>query len=97
MTSRSTRALIESSATYTRAMTALPPTSVEAIFSGGVLRPLQPLSLQEDERVRVTIEKHALNGSTPDDGRARLISGFDRMQLHSGGVLPRRDDLHDRG
>ena len=28
---------------------------IEAVFEGGVLRPLEPLSLQENEHVRVTV------------------------------------------
>ena len=32
------------------------PINVEAIYENGLLKPTEPLPLQEDERVRVTIE-----------------------------------------
>lgn len=37
--------------------------TVDAIYENGVLRPVQPLALAEQERVRVTVE--AANGSAP--------------------------------
>ena len=40
---------------------------VEAIFECGVLRPLEPLSLSESQRVRLTLDGRPLpkNGNTP--------------------------------
>jgi predicted DNA-binding antitoxin AbrB/MazE fold protein len=35
------------------------PKQVDAIYEGGVLKPLEPLSLPEKERVRVTISQVA--------------------------------------
>jgi predicted DNA-binding antitoxin AbrB/MazE fold protein len=32
------------------------PLTVEAIYEGGVLKPVQPLPLKEQERVRLTVE-----------------------------------------
>ena len=32
------------------------PLTVEAVYENGVLRPIQPLPLQEHQRVRLTIE-----------------------------------------
>ena len=31
--------------------------TIEAIFQNGVLKPVEPLALQEDEKVRVTVHK----------------------------------------
>jgi predicted DNA-binding antitoxin AbrB/MazE fold protein len=31
------------------------PLIVEAVYEGGVLRPVQPLALQEHQRVRITV------------------------------------------
>jgi predicted DNA-binding antitoxin AbrB/MazE fold protein len=53
---------------------------VEAVYEGGVLRPLRPLSLAERQRVRLTISDSAVIGSERDTAvieRARLeVSGL---------------------
>ena len=69
----------------------------EAIYSGGVLKPLGDLSLREDERVRVTVE--SLEDQDNGDRTAafeRLLAGIDKMQFRMTGRLPTRDELHDR-
>lgn len=33
--------------------------NIEAVYEGGVLRPLSPLKLKEHEKVRITLEKEA--------------------------------------
>jgi predicted DNA-binding antitoxin AbrB/MazE fold protein len=40
--------------------------SVEAIYENGVLKPLEPLSLREQERVKVTISK-------PESRKGKLL------------------------
>ena len=68
----------------------------EAIFSGGVLKPLGKISLHEAERVRLIIER---TESTPEARRLafeRLRAGIATMCFRSSGRLPGRDDLHDR-
>ena len=64
----------------------------EAIFTGGVLRPLEELSLRESQRVRL------LNEPMPDREAAlkKLRAGIESMQFVSKGKLPSRDELHDR-
>ncbi len=34
------------------------PTVIEAVFEDGVIKPLEPLDLQEHQRVRVAISSH---------------------------------------
>jgi predicted DNA-binding antitoxin AbrB/MazE fold protein len=69
---------------------------VEAIFTGGVLKPLEDLALVEAQHVRLIVQPLA---EAPAD-RQRLIKklqdGIDAMQFFSSGSLPRRDELHDR-
>ncbi len=70
---------------------------VEAIYSHGVLRPLDPLQLLEDQRVRVTIE--TIDGQPTGDHEAALQRLMERLQRSSfshGGPYPTRDELHER-
>jgi len=69
----------------------------EAIYSGGVLKPLSPLELKEAQRVRIIVE--ALDEARAGDREAafrRLVAGIQGMSFASRGPLPARDDLHDR-
>lgn len=68
----------------------------EAIYSQGVLRPLDDLGLREGQRVRVIVE--ALNESPEDRAAAfaKLKAGIATMQFFSDGSLPARDDMHER-
>jgi len=68
----------------------------EAVFTGGVLKPLEELALRESERVRVIVQSLE---ATPIDRVAalqRLFAGIEAMSFSSTGPLPPRDDLHDR-
>jgi predicted DNA-binding antitoxin AbrB/MazE fold protein len=68
----------------------------DAIYTGGVLKPLGDISLQESERVRLIIER---TGQSPTDRRLafeRLRTGIAKMHFFLSGPLPSRDDLHDR-
>jgi predicted DNA-binding antitoxin AbrB/MazE fold protein len=42
-------------------------TTVRAVYEGGVLRPLQPLTLDEGEAVDVTISRTNTSGPQPSD------------------------------
>ena len=68
----------------------------DAIYSGGVLKPLGEVSLHESERVRLIIERTA----TPPESRQlaleRLRMGISGMRFYLSGPLPSRDELHDR-
>ena len=68
--------------------------NVEAVYEHGILRPLEPLDLAENERVTVTIQDHleAANGApspaVPDV--ALSDEDFNRLldELASGPALP---------
>ena len=69
---------------------------IEAIFSGGVLKPVGELPLREAERVRVIVQS---SDETPGERSAalqKLLAGIEGMRFFSRGPLPARDDLHDR-
>lgn len=69
----------------------------EAIFSGGVLRPVEPLLLREQERVRLTVESIELASNGREAAIHRIVAGFDKLKLRIDGKLPTRDELHERG
>ena len=67
----------------------------DAIYSGGVLKPLGEVFLNESERVRLIIERTA-----PPNSRQlaleRLRMGISQMHFYLSGPIPGRDELHDR-
>jgi predicted DNA-binding antitoxin AbrB/MazE fold protein len=65
----------------------------EAVFSGGVLKPVGDLALRESERVRVIVQ--SLEDAQVDRSAAlqRLLAGINGMQFFSVAPLPSRDDL----
>jgi predicted DNA-binding antitoxin AbrB/MazE fold protein len=68
----------------------------EAVYTGGVLKPVRPLDLREAQRVRITVQ--AVDETEAGDREAafrRLLAGIDRMNFAFGGRLPQRDELHD--
>jgi predicted DNA-binding antitoxin AbrB/MazE fold protein len=83
---------------------------IEAIFSHGVLQPLEALELPEAQRVQLTVQP--INGaglgtvdSLPEMAPTKrereaalgdLFSEIDRMDLHLRIRLPTRDELHER-
>lgn len=70
---------------------------IEAIFSKGVLRPVHPLPLHENERVQITLE--SVDWPTPEQraqALRRFDEGVDRMNFRSRGPYPSRDELHER-
>ncbi len=69
----------------------------EAVFSKGILKPVDSLRLREQQRVRLIIE--AVDGGQDADRAAalqRLRAGIEQMTFSSSGPLPTRDELHDR-
>jgi predicted DNA-binding antitoxin AbrB/MazE fold protein len=67
----------------------------EAVFSKGVLKPVDSLRLRERQRVRLIIE--AVDGAHDADRFAalqRLRAGIEQMKFSSSGPLPTRDELH---
>ncbi len=70
---------------------------IEAIYSNGVLKPVEALGLPEQQRVRLTVEPIDA-GQDVDRAAAlnELIEGLKRSKLRLNGPLPTRDELHDR-
>jgi predicted DNA-binding antitoxin AbrB/MazE fold protein len=77
--------------------------TVDAIYDGGVLRPLGSLPFRDHERVRVTVQSTGNNGQQPllvpptPEGREKLLA---RMRAGGGyrflAPLPSREELHER-
>jgi predicted DNA-binding antitoxin AbrB/MazE fold protein len=68
----------------------------EAIYSGGLLKPLGAISLRESERVRLIIERTMTSETERQLALERLRNGIAQMHFRSSGPLPTRDELHDR-
>ena len=69
---------------------------VEAIYSGGVLKPTRELPFQEQQRVRLTVETIDDPETDRQAAVARLKAGIASMRFFSDGPLPSREELHDR-
>jgi len=69
---------------------------IDAIYTGGVLKPLGSISLHESERVRLIIERKEMSAPNRRAALQRLRAGIEQMQFFLSGPLPSRDDLHDR-
>ena len=67
----------------------------EAIYSGGVLRPLDELTLREAQRVRLIVQPLDAPAGERAAAVERLLKGIERMAFYSDGALPTRDELHD--
>jgi len=70
---------------------------VEAIYSHGVLEPLESLDLTEKQRVRLIVQ--SIDGVVASDREAafaRFLKGVQSMKFRSTGAYPTRDELHDR-
>ena len=69
---------------------------VEAIYTGGVFRPTRELPVQDQQRVRLTVETIDEPVSDREAAVARLKAGIASMRFFSEGPLPSREELHDR-
>lgn len=70
---------------------------IETIYRNGVLKPLDPLELFEDQRVRVTVEP--ATSPAPNNRDAAIKRWLDHVaesDFRLDGPLPSRDELHDR-
>jgi predicted DNA-binding antitoxin AbrB/MazE fold protein len=56
--------------------------TVEAIYSGGVFKPIEPLTLPENQRVRLTVEPVSAVGWLD------AVREFQRQVVANHGVLP---------
>ena len=68
---------------------------VEAIYTGGVLKPTHALPLRDKQRVRLTVETIDAPETDRQAAVARLRAGIDSMSFFSEGPLPTREELHD--
>jgi hypothetical protein len=70
----------------------------EAIYTHGVLKPLEELALREAQRVRLIVETLDDDTDRGDWPAAlqRLLAGIAGMKFFSSKPLPSRDELHDR-
>ncbi len=70
---------------------------IEAIYTNGILKPVEALELPERQRVRLIVQVIA-----DDRCRARreafkrLRERIARSNFSYGGTLPTRDELHER-
>jgi predicted DNA-binding antitoxin AbrB/MazE fold protein len=69
---------------------------VDAIYTGGVLKPTRQLPLKDKQRVRLTVETIDEPDVDRDAAMARLKAGIASMRFVSKGPLPSREELHDR-
>ena len=69
---------------------------VEAVYTGGVLKPTRELSLKDNQRVRLTVETRDEPSGDRQAAIARLKAGIAGMRFFSEGPLPSREELHDR-
>jgi predicted DNA-binding antitoxin AbrB/MazE fold protein len=69
---------------------------VEAIYTGGVLKPTRELPFRDKQRVRLTVETIDEPERDREAAIARLKAGIASMRFFSGGPLPSREELHDR-
>jgi predicted DNA-binding antitoxin AbrB/MazE fold protein len=69
---------------------------VEAIYIGGVLKPTRDLRLEDQQRVRLTVETIDEPVSDREAAVTRLKAGIASMRFFSEGPLPSREELHDR-
>ena len=70
---------------------------VDAIYSDGLLRPVDALELPEQQRVRLIVQ--TIDGADGIERQAaveRLKAGIRAMNFRLQGALPTRDELHDR-
>jgi predicted DNA-binding antitoxin AbrB/MazE fold protein len=69
---------------------------IEAIYTGGVLKPTRELSLRDGQRVRLTVETIDEPDRDREAAIARLRAGIANMRFCSEAGLPSRERLHDR-
>lgn len=69
---------------------------IEAIYTNGMLKLAGRLPLEEQQRVRLTIEPLDAAADQREAAVARFRAGVERMGFRSQGPLPSREEQHDR-
>jgi predicted DNA-binding antitoxin AbrB/MazE fold protein len=70
--------------------------TIEAIYTGGVLKPTAELPLRDNQRVRLTVETIDETNIDREAAVARLKLGIASMRFFSQGPLPSHEELHHR-
>jgi predicted DNA-binding antitoxin AbrB/MazE fold protein len=70
--------------------------TTEAIFADGVLTPLEPLNLREQQRVRITVQEVEAQPADRAAAIQRMVEGFEKLRLRTNGRMPTREELHER-
>jgi predicted DNA-binding antitoxin AbrB/MazE fold protein len=70
--------------------------TIEAIYTGGVLKPPAELPLRDNQRVRLIVETIDEISMDRTAAVTRLKAGIASMRFFSEGALPIREELHDR-
>lgn len=73
--------------------------TIEAVYSNGVLTLCEPLPLDDQQRVEVTvrsIDPAGTGSQSREEAVKRMVEGFDKMRLRINGKLPTREQLHER-
>jgi predicted DNA-binding antitoxin AbrB/MazE fold protein len=65
---------------------------IEAIYTGGVLKPTRELPLKDKQRVRLTVESLDDPEGDREAAIARLRAGIASMGFFSDGPLPSREE-----
>lgn len=60
------------------------PRNIEAVYEGGVLRPLSPLKLKEHEKVRITLEEE----ESLVRASSGMFSGLDHSLIEEVALSP---------
>jgi predicted DNA-binding antitoxin AbrB/MazE fold protein len=69
----------------------------EAIYTHGLLKPLDELGLLEAQRVRLIVTPvDETERADRSSALKRLLAGIESMEFFSSGRLPARDELHNR-
>jgi predicted DNA-binding antitoxin AbrB/MazE fold protein len=69
----------------------------EAIYAEGVLKPVSPLALANNERVKLIVQPVSrLSPAEREAALRRLFEGMDKMGFYLEGPMPSREELHDR-
>lgn len=70
---------------------------IEAVYTQGILKPVDALALEEQQRVRLIVEP-LQQAAAVDRAQAlaQLRAGIAGMNFHMTGRPPTRDELHER-
>jgi predicted DNA-binding antitoxin AbrB/MazE fold protein len=68
----------------------------EAVYTEGVLRPVEDLGLTNGQRVHLIVEPLDNRSADRAAAIAKLKAAIGDMKFRSSGVLPTRDELHER-